>query len=81
MHYPERGDRQRHFMIIVYKDSKDSPPADAYVTAKFKDLVYYIDGADIVSQRNFALVSHLLTIQAIAQSPTLTPTIGVGASH
>jgi hypothetical protein len=79
--YPERGDRYRHYMIVFYQDANKRPPRDAYVSAVCHGQCFYIDGDDVVSQRNFALVCHFLTIQAVPQSAPLTPTIGVGATH
>ena len=79
--YPERGDRYRHYIIVFYQDANKRPPRDAFVSAECHGQCFYIAGDDIVSQRNFALVCHFLTIQAVPQSAPLTPTIGVGATH
>jgi hypothetical protein len=70
-------------MIII--ESESQPPTDAYVGVKMKirgsDVYYYIDKDDVVSQNNFTLVSHFLTIQAVPQTQQLTPTLPVGTSH
>jgi hypothetical protein len=80
--YPECGNRWRHYMIVFYQDARRSLPSNAYVSAICDGKCFYIDGDDIISQRNFGLVCHFLTIQAVPQSPQLIPTIGVGgATH
>jgi hypothetical protein len=82
-HVLDRSDGLRHFMIII--ESESQPPTDAYVGVKMKirgsDVYYYIDKDDVVSQNNFTLVSHFLTIQAVPQTQQLTPTLPVGTSH
>jgi hypothetical protein len=79
--HPERGDRYRHYLIVFYQNANKPPPRNAFVCATCDGRCFYIDGDDIISQRNFALVCHFLAIQAIPQSAPLTPTIGVGATH
>jgi hypothetical protein len=78
---PERGDRYRHYMIVFYQDDNKPLPANVFVSARCDGRCFYIDGDDIVSQRNFALMCHFLMIQAVPQSAPLTPTIGIGATH
>jgi hypothetical protein len=78
-YYPNRGDKERHYLIIVRQPATAAFPKNAYVSAVFGKYGYYIDGDDLVSQNNFSLISQLVTIQAVAQNQTLTPTIGVGA--
>jgi hypothetical protein len=78
---PLQADRWRHYILVFYQDANKRPPRDAYVSAECHGKCFYIDGDDVVSQRNFALVCHFLTIQAVPQSAPLTPTIGVGATH
>lgn len=77
--YPERGDRCRHFLIVVWQNQLLPIPSNAYAWAKCGDRKFYIDGSDVISKRNFALISHLLTVQAVAQPAPLTPTLGIGA--
>jgi hypothetical protein len=68
-----------------------SPPSTAFVSTKMEVFVvvdgqlakktryFYIDGADRISQRNFALINQFLTMQAIpSQTPPITPSISVG---
>ena len=75
----DESNRDRHFLIIVYQDDNVSPPSDSYVLAHCDHKIWWIDGKDDVSKRNFLLVSHFLTVQATpAQGGQLTPTIGVG---
>lgn len=78
-YYPNRGDKERHYLIVVRQPASAAFPKNAYVSAVFGQYGYYIDGGDLVSQNNFSLISQLVTIQAVAQNQTLTPTIGVGA--
>jgi hypothetical protein len=77
--YPDRSDFKRHFMIVLCQPARETPFKDAYVSAVVGNTRYSIDAADYVTQNNFALVNQLVTIQAVAQNQTLTPTIGVGA--
>lgn len=76
--YPERGDRMRHYLIVVQQDFSLPAPPNAYVTAVCNGQRFYIDGDDVVSQRNLSLISNLLVIQSTAQPAPLTPTISVG---
>jgi hypothetical protein len=86
------GAKRRYILII----QSDKPaPSSAFVSTQYdappllpgKDLVhktryFYIDGGDWISQRNFALVQQLMTMQAIpSQSPQLTPSLTVGGTH
>lgn len=76
--YPERGDRMRHYLIVVRQDQSIPAPPTAYVSAICNGHRFYIDGDDVVSQRNLSLISNLLVIQSTAQPAPLTPTISVG---
>lgn len=58
-------------------------PFDAYISDRGQDgLFYYIRSDDTVSQKNFMLLSLLLTIQSGPPTvPPLTPTFSVGLGH
>jgi len=84
----ELADSRRY--IVVFEDD-NPPPTTAFVATKMDVVVteggkvvkktkyFYIDGVDHVSQRNFALISQFLTIQATpSQTPPLTPSLSVG---
>jgi hypothetical protein len=67
---------RRYLLINV----ADSAPADAFVFYTKEGYTYYIDGGDNISKKNFALLSELMTMQAVAPTTApLTPTISVGA--
>ncbi len=73
------GLRRRYMLIIM---DKSSPPGNAYAKAEYNGLWYYIDEEDKISQENFRLLSHFLTIQAVAsQTPPLTPSLSVGGAR
>ena len=66
----------RHFMAIV---KSNSPQPNAYVSVCYHGSCYYIDKRDLVSQRNFELITQLLNLQSVVPpSPPPTPTISVG---
>jgi len=83
----------RRYILIVQSDKP--APSSAFVSTQYdaflprpgKDPVrktqyFYIDGDDVISQRNFALVMQVITMQAIpSQSPQLTPSLTVGGTH
>jgi hypothetical protein len=77
--YPDRGDRQRHFMLVIFQDANETLPKNAYISTICNHTRFYIDGDDTVSIRTFAMISHFLTIEAVPQSAPLTPTISVGS--
>lgn len=87
LYYPERpteiglvqGNRwllnfRRYVLVIRGK----SVPANAYVAHFDRGDWYYIDGDDTISQKNFDLLSLLMTMMATASTSTLTPAISVG---
>lgn len=67
-----------YFLLIVY--SQTPPPPGAYVSYfdRSTRTYYYIVGNDMLSQEAFLLFNLILTIQAVAGTPPLTPTISVG---
>jgi hypothetical protein len=77
--YADRSDIERHFMIILCQPASETPYPNAFVSAVVGKTRYSIDADDYVTQNNFALLNQLVTIQAVAQNQTLTPTIGVGS--
>jgi hypothetical protein len=58
---------RRYLLIIV----DDAAPSDAYVAYPYQGKWYYIDGKDSVSQKNFHLMSLLLTMMSVPT--TLAP--------
>jgi hypothetical protein len=79
----------RQYIVVI--EGYKSPPSTAFVSTKMEVFVvvdgqlakktryFYIDGADRISQRNFALINQFLTMQAIpSQTPPITPSISVG---
>jgi hypothetical protein len=69
------GIMRRYLLIVV----ADQAPADAYVSYFHNGKSYYIDGRDVVSRRNFALLGQIMTMMAVpSQSTPLTPSISVG---
>lgn len=72
------GQLRRYILII---ESDVSPPADAYVAHFEHGKWYYIDGNDVVSQKNFNLISLFMTMMAVPPTnPPLSPAISVGGS-
>lgn len=72
------GQLRRYILII---ESDVLPPADAYVAHLEHGKWYYIDGNDVVSQKNFNLVSLFMTMMAVPPTtPPLSPAITVGGS-
>ncbi len=72
------GVMRRYLLIVV----ADQAPPDAYVSYVHNGKTYYIDGRDVVSRRNFALLGQIMTMMAVpSQSAPLTPSISVGGSH
>jgi hypothetical protein len=72
------GLMRRYLLIVV----ADQAPADAYVSYVRNGKSYYIDGRDVVSRRNFALLGQIMTMMAVpSQSSPLTPSISVGGSR
>ena len=79
--YAERqlGKLRRYLLIIVAPPGAGAP-SDAFVSYTKGGQTFYIDGHDAISQRNFALLSQFLTMQAVPPTTApLTPTISVGA--
>jgi hypothetical protein len=67
---------RRYVLIVV----ADQAPSDAYVAYREHDHVFYVDVGDRISRKNLALLSQIMTMQAIpSASPALTPSINVGA--
>ncbi len=67
----------RRFMLI---SESSQPVSNAFVSVQHRGRWYSIDEKDDISIRTLALISQFNTIQAIpSQSPSLTPTISVGA--
>jgi hypothetical protein len=67
---------QRKFVLII-KSDREIP--NSYVSYFDGTQWYAIDKKDEISQRNFLLIGHLLTIQATATPPlSLVPTVTVG---
>lgn len=68
---------RRYILVRVSK----MPPDDAYVASNIGGQWYSIDNDDAISKQNFALISQILTMQAVPpQQPPLTPTIVVGGA-
>jgi hypothetical protein len=71
---------QRRFMLVFH--SQEEPGA---AFAKFQDRQdgtwYYIMPDDKISKFNLSLLLQIMTMQAQAPSPPLTPSITVGGSH
>jgi hypothetical protein len=65
----------RRFILIIRNNTL---PANTYVAQQSGGYWYYISGNDIISQKNFILLAQILTMQAVAPGPPLTPTISVG---
>jgi hypothetical protein len=60
----------RRLILIIRSDSP--PPLDAYVSWR-DDEWYYIDGGDMISQRNFMLIYQYMSIQStVSSAPSLT---------
>jgi hypothetical protein len=73
------GSLRRYMLIIVAPPGSDAP-SDAFAMYTKRGRTFYIDGADTISQKNFALLSQFMTMQAVAPTTgPLTPTISVGA--
>ena len=76
----ELGLLRRYILIIV----DDHPPAEAAYAPYYSERDgkwFYIAGNDVISQKNFHLLSLFMTMMAIPSStPPLTPTINVGGS-
>jgi hypothetical protein len=68
----------RHFVALVKKQS--DPGAEAWISTYYDGNWFYIDKNDLISKHNFALISELMTLQAVAASNAgaPTPTISVG---
>ena len=65
----QRLEELRRYILII--DSDAAPPADAYVTYFDRGHWYYIDGHDVISQKNFNLIVLFLTV--MAYPPTTAP--------
>ena len=68
--------RLRRYVLII---TGDAPPTNAYVAHFDHGRWYYIDGDDVVSQKNFNLISLFTTMMAVpSATPPLSPVISVG---
>ncbi len=68
----------RRYILII---TDNLPPTNAYVSHFERGIWYYIDGADLIFQKNFELVSLFLTMMAVpSTTPPITPTISVGGT-
>ncbi len=73
----QRLEQIRRYILII--DSEAAPPANAYVSFFDRGHWYYIDGGDVISQRNFNLIVLFLTVMAYPSSTApLTTSITVG---
>jgi hypothetical protein len=73
--------RLRRYLLIIAEPPETPAPPDAFVSYVKRGRTFYIDGNDIISQKNFALLSQFMTMEAIPPTtPPLTPTISVGGS-
>jgi hypothetical protein len=75
-----RGNRKlgslRRYVLII---CDDVAPMNAYAAYPYQGQWYYIDGDDHISQKNFNLISLLLTIMSVPSStPPLTTSIATG---
>jgi len=75
-----RGNRRlgslRRYVLII---TDDVAPANAYVAYPYKGIWYYIDADDSVSQKNFNLISLLLTMMSVPSTlPPITTSISAG---
>jgi hypothetical protein len=67
---------RRYILVVV---TPDRAPDSAYVAVDDHGLTYYIAGDDVVSQKNFHLLSLFMTMMAIPSLlPPLSPVINVG---
>lgn len=70
------GHLRRYILVIK---AEDSAPTNAFVSYTNRGETFYIDGGDVVSRRNLALLAQFMTMQAIpSPNAPLTPTISVG---
>jgi hypothetical protein len=67
--------KQRRYILIV---KSPTSPGDSFASVAVDGNYYYIPGDDVISQRNFRLLSLISTIEAVAPTAPLTPTVSVG---
>jgi hypothetical protein len=67
--------KQRRYVLVV---SSSTLPPETFASVNVGDNYYYIAKDDNISQRNFRLLSLISTIQAVAPTAPLTPTVSVG---
>lgn len=75
---PNEAKSHRHYLLIIHSPT---PPIGRTYAGCFDRTTreyYYIAYDDDKSRNNFVLLNLFLTMQAIAASPPLTPTIAVG---
>lgn len=73
----QRLEELRRYIFII--QSAAPPPPNAFVSYAERGVWYYIDGDDVISQRNFNLVVLFLTVMAYpASTAPLTTSISVG---
>jgi hypothetical protein len=66
----------RRYVLVI---CDDVAPANAYVSYPYQGHWYYIDGNDQISQRNFNLISLLLTVMSVPSAvPPITTSVSVG---
>jgi hypothetical protein len=65
----QRLEELRRYILIIQSDV--APPADAYVAYFDRGSWYYINGNDVISQKNFNLIVLFLTV--MAYPPTTAP--------
>jgi hypothetical protein len=69
------GTLRRYVLIIC----DEVVPSNAYAAYPYEGRWYYIDGSDAISQRNFNLISLLLTVMSVPQTTTpITTSINAG---
>jgi hypothetical protein len=66
----------RRYVLII---QDDVAPANAYVAYPYQGRWYYIDANDQISQKNFNLISLLLTVMSVPSTvPPITTSVSVG---
>jgi hypothetical protein len=68
---------QRRRLILI--EVSHSAPEDPFRMIVRNGVYYYIAGDDYISQKNFALLQLVISVQAVAQTPPPQQSISVGA--